>query len=567
MFTTMGEMLEQGAARGPQSFLEAVDYDEPCTLPRLLENATRWAGRLRELGVKRGDRVAFLMESRVRTVEALFGAFLLRAAVVPLAGPRGIVASERALQRISGALRASGARLLLANPKVLARIPADALAPLGVVGVSLDDPGTVATSPERGDPADLALVQYTSGSTAAPRGAAITQANLVANLTGMVARLGLTSQDRCVDWLPLFHDMGLIGTVLLPIAAGGSSSLIAPEAFVLRPTIWLETFTTRAGTWAPAPNFGYQLCVERVSDAVLKRLDLRTWRLAMTGAELVRMETTEAFSARFASCGFSAGAFLPVYGLAESTLAAAIPPLGRGPRAEVVDPDCLRSTGRAERPRNGAGRAVVSVGPALSGAELRVVDEKGNTVRERSEGEIVLRGPSVMSGYFGDPEATARTIDGGWLHTGDTGFVAEGELFVTGRLKAVLVRAGEKYHAEDLERAAERVDDVRVAAAFALEAARDEEIVVVVERAARATVDPTQLARLVADAVRRAEGISASVVHVTTPGQVPKTSSGKVQRERCRASLIDDSLEILASHSSREDGRSCGAPVSSSCNR
>jgi acyl-CoA synthetase (AMP-forming)/AMP-acid ligase II len=548
---TLSEVLERRASEAPRSFLEAIDGDAPRTLPQVLENAMRWAGRLRELGVRRGDRVAILMESRVRTVEALFGAFLVRATVVPLASPRGIVASARTVQRISGALRASGARLLLGNPKALARIPVDAFAPLGVLAASTEDPGTVSGAPERGDPADLALVQYTSGSTSAPRGAAITQANLLANLSAMAASISLTSEDRCVDWLPLFHDMGLIGTVLLQVFAGGSSVLIAPEAFILRPAVWLETFTSRRGTWAPAPNFAYQLCVDRVSDEVREKLDLRSWRIAMNGAEMVRSETMAAFVERFAPCGFRPEAFMPVYGLAESTLAAAFPLHGRGPRVEVVDPELLRSSGRAEPARDGTGRAVASVGSAFPGAEIAIVAADGAPLPERFEGEIVLRGPSVMSGYYRDPEATAGTLRDGWLHTGDTGFIADGELFITGRLKAVIVRAGDKYHAEDLERAAERVSDVRPgsAAAFALEAADEEQIVLVVERAARATVDPKQLARKVADEIRRAEGISATVVHVATPGQVPKTSSGKVQRERCRASLVEGSLEILGSHS------------------
>jgi acyl-CoA synthetase (AMP-forming)/AMP-acid ligase II len=557
MLETVGEVLVRRAAQAPRSFLEAIDGDPPRTLPQVLEHATRWAGRLRELGVRRGDRVAILMESRLRAVEALLGAFLLRAAVVPLAGPRGIVASPRALERLSEAVRASGAKVLLANPRALARIPANALAALGVLAAGLDDPGTEAVSPEPGDPADLALVQYTSGSTASPRGAAITQANLVANLEGIVTSLGLTTQDRCVDWLPLYHDMGLIGTVLVAIAAGASSILIAPEAFVLRPTVWLETFTSRAGTYAPAPNFGYQLCASRVSDDALGRLDLRSWRVALTGAEPVRVETIRAFAARFAPCGFRPEAFLPVYGLAESTLAAAFPPLDRGARVETVDTDVLRSTGRAERAPPGAGRAVVSVGRAFPGAELRVVDAGGAPLPERMEGEIVLRGPSVMSGYYRDPEATARAIRDGWLHTGDTGFVADGELFVTGRLKAILIRAGEKYHAEDLERAAERVADVRhgCSAAFAVEVSGVEEVVLVVERSARASADGGQIAHRVADEVLRAEGLTPSV-HVASPGQVPKTSSGKVQRERCRSRLLAGSLEILASRSSPAYGQS-----------
>lgn len=561
---TLGDMLERRASEATRSFLEAVDGDAPRTLPEVFENALRWAGQLRELGVRRGDRVAILMESRVRTVEALFGAFLLRAAVVPLAGPRGIVASERALQRLSGALRASGARLLLGNPKALTRIPADALAGLDVRAVSLEDPGTVSVCPERGDPADLALVQYTSGSTSAPRGAAITHANLVANVEAMAASISMTSEDRCVDWLPLFHDMGLIGTVLLPISAGASSVLIAPEAFVLRPTIWLETFTSRRGTWAPAPNFGYQLCVDRVSEEARARLDLSSWRIAMTGAELVRAETMAAFTARFSPRGFRPEAFMPVYGLAESTLAAAFPPHGRGPRVEVVDADVLRATGRAERARNGAGRAVASVGSAFPGAEIAIVAADGAQLGERIEGEIVLRGPSVMSGYYGDPEATSRTLRGGWLYTGDTGFLADGELFVTGRLKAVIIRAGDKYHAEDLERAAERAPDVRPGSSAAFGLDDEEQVVVVVERAARATVAPEELARKVADEVRRAEGISPSVVHVVPPGEIPKTSSGKVQRDRCRARLLAGSLEILASHASAPSGGLARASPSSS---
>jgi acyl-CoA synthetase (AMP-forming)/AMP-acid ligase II len=556
MFGNLGEVLEQRAAEAPRSFFEVVDGDAPRHLPQVFENATRWAGRLRELGVRRGDRVAMLMETRVRTIEALLGAFLIRAAVVPLAGPRGLVASQRALERLSGALRASGAKVLLGGPKALARIPPEALSGFGVVTAGLDDPGTVSADPERGDPADIALVQYTSGSTGAPRGVAITQASLMANVEDIARSVELTPQDRCVDWLPLYHDMGLIGTVLVTIFAGTSSILIAPESFLVRPTIWLETFSSRAGTYAPAPNFGYQLCATRVSDEALKKLDLRSWRVALTGAEPVRIETIDAFSARFAPCGFRADAFLPVYGLAESTLAVAFPPLRRRPRVEVVDAEVFRSTGRVERPRGGSGRAVVSVGRAFPGSELRVVDAEGNPQPERVEGEIVARGPSVMKGYHEDPEATARTIRGGWLHTGDTGFIADGELFITGRLKAVLIRAGEKYHAEDLERAAERVGDVRsgCSAAFSADASGAEQIVLVVERAAKSTVDPAWLARSVAEEVRSAEGITPNIVHVAPPGKVPKTSSGKVKRERCRAMLLEGTLEMLGSHSSSAEG-------------
>lgn len=554
MGNTLIEVLEQKAAEAPRSFLEVVDADAPRSLGQVVENARRWAGRLREMGIRRGDRVAILMETRVRTIEALLGAFLVRAAVVPLAGPRGLTASDRAIERISGAVRASGAKVLLGGPAALGRIPSEARARLAAATGALDDPGTISADPERGDPGDLALVQYTSGSTGAPRGAAISQSNLMANLQDIVRSLELTPDDRCVDWLPLYHDMGLIGSVLVAFAAGASSVLIAPESFVVRPTIWLEAFSSRAGTYAPAPNFAYQLCVDRVSEGALGKLDLRSWRVALTGAEPVRIETIDAFHSRFGPCGFRRDAFLAVYGLAESTLAVAFPPLRRAPKVEVLDPEVLRSTGRAEPVRGGRGRSLVSVGRAFPASELRIVDPAGVPVGDRVEGEIVVRGPSVMSGYHADADATSRALRDGWLHTGDMGFLADGELFVTGRLKSVLIRAGEKYHAEDLERAAERVRGVRpgCSAAFARERSPAEEVVVIVERAARETAAPEAIAREVADTVRRAEGIAADVVHVVSPGQVPKTSSGKVQRERCRTVLETGEIEILGSYPPQE---------------
>jgi acyl-CoA synthetase (AMP-forming)/AMP-acid ligase II len=393
-------------------------------------------------------------------------------------------------------------------------------------------------------------VQHTSGSTGSPRGVALLQKNLLGNLEAIVESLGIGPDDRCVSWLPLYHDMGLIGGVLTPLFAGGSAIMIASEEFVMRPALWLEVFTKRGGTWSTAPNFGYQLCTTRIPDEALTRFDLRGWRLALNGAEPVRAETLDAFAARFATCGFRREAFLPVYGLAETSLAATFPRRGRGPRLEVVDAEALRGRGEARPPAPGAPtRTLVSVGVPFPGHEVRVVDTDGRSLPERREGEIVLRGPSVMVGYHGDEAATARTLRDGWLHTGDLGFFADGELFVTGRLKAVLIRGGEKHHAEDLERAAERVGDVRqgCSAAFAVETPRGEDVVVVVERSAKATVEPSELARRVAEQIRRAEGIAADAVHVTTPGQVPKTSSGKIQRERCRASLRAGSLELLGS--------------------
>jgi acyl-CoA synthetase (AMP-forming)/AMP-acid ligase II len=225
---TLADALQRSAAEAPRSFLEVVDADAPRRFSEALGGAMRWAARLRDLGVRRGDRVAILMESRLRAIEALLGAWLLRAAVVPVPGPRGLVAETRGVERVTRALRASGAKVLLGAAGVLARSPPEGWPSLGVVTAALEDPGDRAIDPERGEPGDLALIQYTSGSTAHPRGAALTHANLLANLEASTTALGLTAEDRCVSWLPLYHDMGLIGGVLTAVYRGGSSVLVAP---------------------------------------------------------------------------------------------------------------------------------------------------------------------------------------------------------------------------------------------------------------------------------------------------------------------------------------------------
>jgi acyl-CoA synthetase (AMP-forming)/AMP-acid ligase II len=411
-------------------------------------------------------------------------------------------------------------------------------APVSVVSPGeLDGP---ACSPEPPRPDDLALIQYTSGSTSRPRGVALTHANLVANTRDIVEALELTAEDRKVTWLPLFHDMGLIGGVLSPLEAGSPIRLLTPGAFVRRPVRWLKAISEFGGSLSTAPNFGYQLCVERIAEDELQGLDLRCWRRALNGAEPVRPETLSAFERKFARVGFAPTAFMPVYGLAETTLAAAFTPLGRGVRMEDVDAEAL-GAGRAEPAREGRpSRRIVSCGRGFPGSEIRVVDPTdGTPLPERREGEITLCGGGVMQGYFEDPEATEEMLRDGWLWTGDLGYVADGELYVTGRRKAVLIRAGRKYHATDLEKAAEGVPGVRrgCSAAFSVEGAAREQLVLVVEPS-RSAGDLAELAERVATAVAESEGLRPDRVYVAPPRSVPKTSSGKVQRGACRELLL-----------------------------
>lgn len=549
MADTLTSVLEARAGSDPRTFLRVfgtTTHDRSSAQLRL--GATRWAARLRELGVRRGDRVAIAMGPTASTVEAVFGAFMRRAAVLPLASLPALVSTRRPLERLAAMLGAGTPKVLLAGRSTLELVPPDLVAALGVPTHELESPGDATLEPEPDDPGDLALVQYTSGSTGRPRGVMLSHANLLANARASMTALDATPDDRFVSWLPLNHDMGLIGGIFTMLDRGVPTTLIPPEQFLLRPALWLEAITELRATFSAAPNFGYQLCAERVPTAALSRLDLSSWRLALNGAEPIRAETLRAFGERFGPCGFRPESWLPVYGLAESTLAATFARRGRAPRIDRIDPETLRRDGVAA-PVADDGRALVSVGTAFPGAAVVVVDAvSGGPLPERHEGEIVLRGPSLMSGYFGDPDATATALRDGWLHTGDLGYLAEGELFVTGRLKAVVIRAGEKHHAEDLEAAAERVPGTRrgCSAVFAVDGPAGEELVIVVERSRQALEPAAALARLVVSELQKGAGLRPDRVLVASPGAVPKTTSGKVERRECHNLLERGELELLA---------------------
>jgi acyl-CoA synthetase (AMP-forming)/AMP-acid ligase II len=546
---TLLSVLEQRATAARAPFLRfEAEGDRPLldqALPALWEAARRRAGALRALGVGAGDRVAFVLDTGPEFLELFYGAFMLRAAAVPLAPPFAFASMGRYPERIAIILRAATPRVLVVDSRMRHLVAGMLPAGSSVQVTSPSDLDGPPWDPEAPRPEDLALVQYTSGSTSRPRGAALTHANLVANTRDIVRALRLTPEDRKVTWLPLFHDMGLIGGVLSPMHAGMSIQLMPPGAFVRRPARWLRAISEFRGSLSTAPNFAYQLCVDRVEEEELEGLDLSCWRRALNGAEPVRPETLSAFERRFARVGFRPTFSLPVYGLAETTLAAAFTPLDRGARFDEVDVEALRDGRAAPAVPGRPSRSVVSVGLPFPESELRIVDpETGAPLPERREGEITLRGPSLMQGYFQDPEATTEALRDGWLWTGDLGYLAGGELYITGRRKSVLIRAGRKFHASDLEQAAERVEGVRrgCSAAFSVEGPAREELILVVEHTRSAAGDAAGLARRVEQAVAASEGLKPDHVHVMPPRSVPKTSSGKVQRGACRDLLLSGEL-------------------------
>jgi fatty-acyl-CoA synthase len=495
----------------------------------------RIAGALRGAGLKRGDLVALMINDAESFLTALFGASLAGLIPASIAPPTVTGELSRYFELTAGILRAADARAVIASAVLVSGVEAvrASCPPLGIV-LSCDDldgPPLAGTAPSLDD---LAFVQFTSGSTSEPKGVALSHRNLAANIDVINGPAGLatTSEDSAVSWLPLHHDMGLVGMALGPLFSARPALLLTPQAFIKRPAEWLKAISHRRATVSFAPNFAYDLAVRRIRDADLQGLDLSSWRVAGCGAEPVHAATLEAFSERFSAFGFRASSFLPSYGLAEHVLVATFPVRDRQPRVDYISADQLSERRRAVVDSAGeSSLALVSCGRALPGHEIRIVGDDGEALREREVGEIVLAGPSVMVGYYRNTELTEQTIRHRWLHTGDLGYLADGELFVCGRTKDLIIINGRKYHAQDLEWAIADVAGIRrgrVVAFGTAEPGACDRVVIVFEPTGMAAADVAEKAirRRISDAF----GLYVNEVVSVPTGTIGRTTSGKVQR-------------------------------------
>jgi 1-acyl-sn-glycerol-3-phosphate acyltransferase len=397
-------------------------------------------------------------------------------------------------------------------------------------------------------PQDIGFLQYTSGSTGDPKGVVLTHANLMANVRADGAGLAVTPDDVFVSWLPLYHDMGLIGAWFGSLYHGIPLVLMSPLAFMSRPQRWLRAIHRFGGTLSAAPNFAYELCVRRVRDSELASLDLSRWRLSLNGAEAISPATLNAFSEKFAVCGLSPTTVLPVYGLAECAVGLAFSPLGREPLFDRIDREHLLKDGSA-RPASADTKdalTLVACGGALPGHQIRIVDTGGREAPERQQGRLQFCGPSATIGYYRAPQATAQLIQDGWHETGDLAYVAAGELYITGRSKDVIIRAGRNIHPVELEDAVSTLEGVRGGrvAAFGVpdERGGTERVVVVAETRLRDEERREMLRRDVNNLGIALIGGPVDEVVLAAPGTILRTSSGKVRRLACRDRYVDGQI-------------------------
>ncbi len=527
MPTTLGAALRRAAHEGAGQGLGFLDRRETETRfgwGDVYSRAQAVAGGLRRYGVLPGETVAIILPTSPGFFDAFFGTILAGAIPVPLYPPVRLGRLDEYHARTTAMLRAAHARLLVTNER-LWRFLGEDVRRSDVSCVKVEDAlaygrGSLVNTESRPD--DIAMVQFSSGTTVDPKPIALSHRNVLENVQAILGVILDVDEHRSragVSWLPLYHDMGLIGCVFPALLQPGSLTLIPPELFLARPALWLRALGRSAAVVSPAPNFAYALCVDRVSDEEMEGVDLSNWRLALNGAEPVSAATLRRFVERFGRWGLRPEALTPVYGLAEASLAVTFTRARSCFRTERFDREAL---GRGEVSVAAEGLELVSVGRPLAGVEVEAPLDRIGPVR--------VRGPSVMTGYLRQAERTAATIVGGWLETGDLGFLHDGELFVTGRCQDVVVLRGKRHAPHEMEQAVDSVEGVRVGCAAAVsyvpEGADHERLVLFVE--AR---DPAPgLEHRCAEAVRAATHLTVDEVIMLVPGTLPRTSSGKIRR-------------------------------------
>jgi fatty-acyl-CoA synthase len=550
---TIVEALLDSAARYPGKGYTFVSEkgDSFLSFADLATRAACTGAAMRKHGLGRGDRVALALPDTIEFVTSFLGCMHAGLVPVPMYPPLRLGQLGHYLDHARHILHRAGASMMITAPpikNVLGSLVDEQLRSITTVAaLDIDD---AAPAPENTTLDDVAFLQFTSGSTARPKGVTLTYGNLAANAKCITEGLRLGEGDVGCAWLPLYHDMGLIGFVLTPLYSGTPVVFLQPFLFLKQPAEWLRRMTRHRATISFAPNFGYGLCTSRVREKEMASLDLSSWRVAGCGAEPIQRKTLDAFAEHFAPAGFRRRAFLLAYGLAESTLAVSFSPIDEEPVYGEIDFRGLSEDGVARDATDGAANVTLAnCGHAFEGHEVAILDAEGEPLPEQRVGEIGLRGPSVMKGYWHDQEATNAAMRNGWMLTGDQGFLSNGSLFICGRNKELIIVAGRNYHPADIEWVAAEVTGIRRGRLVAFgvtsveaDGSTVERVVICVESKARGEARE-RIAAAVKARVLDSLGLKISDVVLLDRASLPRTSSGKLQRTKAREWYLAGQLE------------------------
>ena len=552
-FTTLGAALDYAAQgqRGMNFHDARGTLKRTYTYAELRRDALANARRFAALGLVKGDRLALIAETGAEFAACFFGAIHAGLWPVPLPLPTSFGGREAYVEQLNVMLGSSDPALFLFPPE-LTEFATTAADLRGVKARDWDSLVDIvqgeAPLPAQ-DPDEIAYLQYSSGSTRFPHGVAVTHRALLCNLRAHGLGLHMGDQDRVISWLPWYHDMGLVGCLLSPLANQLSVDYLRTEDFARRPLAWLEMISRNPGTSVSySPTFGYDICARRLSSItkVEDRFDLSRWRIAGNGADMIRPDVMQSFVDGFAPAGFRASAFCPSYGLAEATLAVSLMPPGEGIRLELVEESELSGVGTPEQERPRRYRAIVNCGRPIEGMAVEIRDSDGATLPDRSIGKLFCRGSSVMVGYFRDEESTTACLTAdGWLDTGDMGYLSGGYIFIVGRAKDMIIINGRNHWPQDIEWAVEQLPGFKSGdiAAFAITALSGEETPAVLVHCR--VSDPGERGRLrddIRERVRAITGISP-VVELIPPRSLPRTSSGKLSRTKARNLYLSGEIQ------------------------
>ena len=549
--STLVEMIETPARNyGESNALVLCNHgreEEPVTWGELWNEACATASGLRRAGVSRGDRVLLAVPTSRAFFQDFFGALVRGAIPVPLAPPASLRPSrlESYIEYLARVANDCTARCLLTSDRA-AGVVAEALsksAPQLQVYCASEMTSEQPIEIERPEPRDTAVLQYASGSTSDPKGVVLTHENLLANSAAIVDSLA-DADTIGFSWLPLHHDMGLIGTCLSGLYCRAPLAFMPPQAFVKDPASWLRGISHYRATVTVAPNSALEYCADRLDPRDLPGVRLDSVKVILNGAEPVIPEVVERFEAKFRQLGLRPETVRAVYGLAESSLAVTFADPGEC-LIDVIDADLLEKEGRAVPAAAGSRtRRFVSVGPPIKTQQVRIIDSSDEDLAERRVGEVVVRGPSIMKGYFNRPEDSARALRNGWLHTEDLGYMTNGRLFLTGRSKAVIIRYGRNFYAQDIEAQAASVSGILGgrAAAFSVGEEGSAKVVVVAESRVRDSERISKITRLIKEKCHDAFLFTPDEVRLVPPGAIPTTTSGKVRRHLCKSKYLSGDL-------------------------